>query len=59
MKPKTLLKIVDKTALSFKCDEDGFDTRVEINNTYFCTITWKDRLEFIEEFKALLTKYRI
>jgi hypothetical protein len=62
MKSKTHLITIDNNTLYFKCDEcegEYLDTKVEINNTFFCWITWKDRFKFILDFEEFLAKYRI
>jgi hypothetical protein len=54
--------VIDNNALHFKCEEcegEYMDTRAEINGTYFCTITWEDRMKFILDFEAFMAKYRI
>jgi formylmethanofuran dehydrogenase subunit E len=61
-KVKTHHIVIDNNSLHFKCEEcegEFLDTRVEINGTYFCTITWETRLKFILDFEAFMAKYRI
>ena len=53
---------IDNNVLFFQCEEcEGYylDTRVDINGTFFCCITWNDRDKFIKDFGEFMAKYRI
>jgi hypothetical protein len=59
---KTHHIVIDNNSLHFRCERcegEYLDTTVEINNTFFCVITWNDRQRFILDFEEFLSKHRI
>lgn len=38
---------------------DILDTKVMVNGSFLCCITWKDRFSFASELETIVTKYAI
>lgn len=62
---KQKLKVIDNNSFLFKCEDDDIDkgqwldTRVYLNDNFFCWIAGDDIDNFIKDFKIFITKYRI
>jgi hypothetical protein len=55
---KTKKKFIGDIVLNFEC-MDEFDTKVTINGTPLCWITWVDVDKFVLELSEVLSKYKI
>lgn len=59
---KEITKIIDNNTLFFECENEGsgfLDTKVTINGTYFCYITYSEIDNFVKDFSEFMSKYRI
>ena len=60
---KQKLKVIDNNSFVFECDDldkgQWLDTRVTLNDNFFCWIAGNEIDNFIEDFKTFITKYRI
>lgn len=61
METKTVIKIIDNNTLEFKCTDEGsgfLDTKVTINGTFFCWISFPELNGFVNDFSVFMSKYR-
>ena len=59
---KEIVKIIDNNTLRFSCEEcegEFLDTKVTINGTLLCWITFSELDQFVTEFSTIIGKYRI
>ena len=59
---KGVTRILDNNTLCFTCEQcegEYLDTRVTINGTFFCCITFSDLEDFMRDFKIFMANYRI
>ena len=59
---KGVTRIIDNNTLCFTCEQcegEYLDTRVTINGTFFCWITFSDLENFMQDFSNFMSKYRI
>lgn len=59
---KEITKIIDNNTFFFECEQcEGqyLDTRVSINNTFFCCISFPDMEQFLKDFSDFMAKHRI
>lgn len=59
---KEIIKIIDNNSLKFTCEEcDGkfLDTKVEINGTFLCCISFQELEQFANDFSEVISRYRI
>jgi hypothetical protein len=59
---KTKSKTIGNLDFKFTCEPcEGqyLDTKVTINGLYFCTISWPDLYDFIQEISLPVGKYAI
>jgi hypothetical protein len=59
---KGVVRILDNNTLCFTCEQcegEYLDTKVTINGTFFCWITFSDLENFMKDFSIFMANYRI
>lgn len=61
-KSKQITNVIDNNTLYFECIDEGagfLDTKVTINDTFFCWISFPELENFVADFSEFMSKYRI
>ena len=59
---KKVTRIIDNNTLFFEyelCDGEYLDTKVTLNGSLLCWISFPDLEAFVDEFAEFMSKYRI
>lgn len=61
-KKKEVIRIIDNNTFKFTIEEyegECFDTKVEINGTFLCYISYSESEQFVNDLSEVIGRYRI